>query len=82
MELSLNGEGFVVNGWWHSHVNMSVFESGTDSSMTEDLLQFTPIVVTLITNKNGDLYTGITIKIGDKIIFINKDNIETVIVPE
>ena len=82
MELSSEGEGFVVNGWWHSHVNMDVFESSIDSGMTEDLLRFTPVVITLITNKNGDLYTGITIKIWDRTISINKNNIETVIVPE
>jgi len=82
IDLSLKGDGFVVNGWWHSHVNMDVFESATDSGMVKDLLQFTPIVVTLVTNKSGELHTGITVKVGNAIIPINANNIETVIVSE
>lgn len=39
--------------WWHSHANMNVFFSGTDTDTIENSSEF-PYLVSLVVNKKGD----------------------------
>lgn len=43
-----------LKGWWHSHANMGVFWSGTDTS-TQEKEYKTDYLVSLVTNKKGEM---------------------------
>lgn len=40
--------------WWHSHVNMAAFFSGTDTGTIEKSTEF-PYLISIVTNKPGDM---------------------------
>lgn len=40
--------------WWHSHVNMEAFFSGTDTGTIEKSTEF-PYLISIVTNKPGDI---------------------------
>lgn len=54
-------ENFELRLWWHSHVNMSVFWSGTDRATIEDLGKNGWIVATVF-NKKNEWHSAVCVK--------------------
>jgi hypothetical protein len=48
--------------WWHSHVNMSVFWSGTDENCIKEKLVHAPWWLSAVFNKKGEVKTRLDIK--------------------
>src|ERR1035437_3075176 len=53
-EMIKGGSTQLPRMWWHSHVNMSAFFSGTDTS-TMDYLENDSYTVALVVNKNREM---------------------------
>lgn len=51
-----------INFWWHSHVNMGVFWSGTDEATIKQLAQHGMCVASVF-NKKGEIRTAVACKI-------------------
>lgn len=51
-----------INFWWHSHVNMGVFWSGTDTATIKQLGQH-GLCVASVFNKKGEIRTAVACKI-------------------
>jgi hypothetical protein len=71
-ELTKEGESLVGwNLWWHSHNDMTVFWSGTDTGTMEENPLDTTFMVSIVTNNNGafkariDIYDPIHMYIDD-----------------
>lgn len=76
------------NVWWHSHANMGVFWSGTDTNTIKSHANNGGYLVSLVTNKKGEYRTRLDIFPKDvsplKITtyYLAKDEIPTEILPE
>lgn len=68
-----------VKGWWHSHVNMDVFWSGTDDDCFENLLSISPLVYGIVVNKHGDTLLRIDMKTDLGVIKFKDITLKTVI---
>lgn len=77
IELSNQGLENKLLCWWHSHVNMPTFWSGTDEA-TIQLLTNNSFFVSIVVNKNFDMLTRIEIF---NPMHISFDNVTTKIVP-
>lgn len=62
----------LLNFWWHSHVNMSVFWSGTDTDTIKEL-GAQGLCVATVFNKKGEMHSAVCAKMtgmfGDKVTF-------------
>lgn len=47
--------------WWHSHVNMAAFFSGTDVGTIEESDGSFPYLLSIVTNKPGDILTRLDV---------------------
>lgn len=52
----------IINFWWHSHVNMSVFWSATDTATIKQLAQHGMCIASVF-NKKGEIRTAVAAKI-------------------
>ena len=57
--------------WWHSHVNMSCFRSGTDNGTIEDLLTSMPYVLSCVVNKQFQYELSLHLKDPVRVTFNN-----------
>jgi hypothetical protein len=56
--------------WWHSHADMGVFFSGTDSTCAKDLLNcFGDFVVSVVVNRKGEVYGRINYNLPPQGVF-------------
>ena len=58
-----DAEGDIL-WWWHSHVNMQVFFSGTDTATIEEIGQNGACAATVF-NKKGEMHSGLYVKTDD-----------------
>lgn len=80
LELEVMGRDGDLNYWWHSHVNMSVFWSGTDLDTIKKYGKNGYMLATVF-NKKKEMRSAIAYKasssFGDSLVFI--DELETII---
>ncbi len=65
-----------LNFWWHSHVNMAVFWSGTDIDTIREIGQHGFVVATVF-NKKNETRSALYVKAGEIIPEIFLDNLKT-----
>jgi hypothetical protein len=65
-----------LNFWWHSHVNMAVFWSGTDIDTIREIGQHGFVVATVF-NKKNETRSAVYVKAGEIIPEIFLDNLKT-----
>lgn len=75
------------NVWWHSHANMGVFWSGTDTTTINEHANNGSFLVSLVTNHKGEFKTRVDtfpkdVSPFDIVTFVNvQDDIPTTILP-
>ena len=78
VQMIQNGATQLPRLWWHSHVNMGTFFSGTDLQAIEDLKNES-FTIAVVVNKKYELKASLKIY---KPIPIYKDDIKVMILPE
>jgi proteasome lid subunit RPN8/RPN11 len=88
MELKRRGEKQENwNLWWHSHANMKTFWSSIDEKAIENEIGRIPYLLSIVSNKAGDILTRIDVTMTDNSPFgigyeqKTVDNVETEIEP-
>lgn len=80
LEMQVMGQPGNLNWWWHSHVNMSVFWSGTDR---ETITKYgrNGFMMATVFNKRNEMRSAICYKaqtdFGESIVFV--DELETIV---